>query len=409
MDAPQGLITNHLIIKNLLLDIKDRNQLMVVHFRGQEVKGTFAAFDPVMDGLRVVLDRKLDHQADEKVSLDFVYRKEFYTFDSKLAKSVGSSCYFTFPTQMTRHPNRESKRLNVLDKRIPVRIQFLGAGRRKAFRKDLRIEPAELDRLHHEVGQDVPDLAEIGTQIGLFLRRLGDKVDFKLGKLPKLFYPAEVMFREGRAYYMPDSSRTESYREGRSDAVLCGQIPEVIATEPAAGEEAGVKFWTEEYQQRQIQSELFAPIRVMGNVIGYLYVGTTAASNRLLSPNDVLAVLALADALSEAVVKRNINGKNDKGVYHIHLVDISEGGMQVAVTDPILNKILGVANHLMLSLNFFERWVRTYGEVVRALPEGETGEKGRFSIRFHQDEIPSSDRIYLKRIITYFETGGTHT
>jgi hypothetical protein len=404
MEESKNVITNHLIIKNILLDIKDRNQLMTLRVRDHEVRGTFSALDPVMDGLKIVLDRKVEHRANEKIQVEFVYKKDFYTFECELAKSIGSSAYLGFPKKMTYHPNRGSKRLQVLDKKIPVRIQFLGAARPRAFRKDVRIEPSELDRVHHELNQDVPDLAEMGKHIASYLHRLGDRVDLKLGKIAKLFHPAERLFQESRALYMPDAQKADSFLRARPDVFITGQFADFLASEHGEISDSDAAPWQAEYQVRKITSEVFAPVTVMGSVIGYLYCGSSIATPRKISPNDVLSVLALADAFAEAVVKRNINSKNDKEIYHIQLADISEGGMQILVGDPILNKILGVANQLMVSLQFFDKWIKTYGEIVRVRPAEGGGETGLFSIKFHPDDIPSSDRIQLKRVINYFET-----
>lgn len=399
-------ITNHLFIKNIISDLKDRQNLLGFHFGEQIVHGTFSAFDVVLDGMKIVLDRRFDHKLNEKVLIDFVYKKDYYKFESVVSKAIGSSVYVNFPTLLVRHPNRESKRLQVFDKKIPIRIHFIGAVRRKALKKEPRLENAELEKIYAEIQQEVPELATLVQYILTYMRRFGDKFDVKLGKLSKLFYPAEVIFQNRKTpFFMPDTAKEASFSKADPEIGYVSQFIDFAQVEEEnTGKNAAslTTFWMEEYKSRAVTSEVYIPIRIMGNVIGMLYCATTPEFGSKLGINDVFQMMALGDALAEAVIKRNINSKNDKEVYHVQLFDISEGGMQFVVNDPIFSKILQVASEIMVSINFFDKWIRTYGTVVRAIPkEGEND--GVFSIKFHQDEISSSDRIYLKRVINTFE------
>lgn len=399
-------ITNHLLIKNILSDLKDRNNLLALHYTEPAAHGTFSAFDVVMDGLKIVLDRRFDYKLNEKILIDFIYKKDYYKFESVVSKAIGSSIYVNFPTLLTRHPNRESKRLQVLDKKIPLRIHFIGAVRRKAIKRDQRLENPELEKIHTEMQQDVPELATLVQHITAYLRRFGDIQEVKLGKMTKLFYPAEVIFQNRKTpFFMPDTSRESAFTQADPEIGYVSQFIDFAQIEEEnTGKKASAlaSFYMEEYKAKKVSSEVYVPIRIMGNVIGYIYGGTSPDFGSRIGVNEVFQMMALGDALAEAVIKRNINSKNEKEIYHVQLFDISEGGMQFLVTDPIFSKILQVASEMMISINFFDKWIKTYGTVVRAVPkEGEND--GIFSIKFHQDEISSSDRIYLKRVINTFE------
>ncbi len=410
MPDSNNLIQNRLIIKNLFADILDRAHLVSFKFKKQNLKGTFCGYDSLGEALKFALDRKYEFGIGSKFSAEYVHKKEYYSFESSVTESSGSTICINFPNQIMQHATRESKRLNVLDKEIPIRIHFLGAGSgKKSIKEDNRITKPEYVKLSAELQEDIPDIAKIGKMILGVLRTLGDKCDLKLGKLDKTFYPAEQTMKElKKTFFMPDANKADTFMARSIQFPIVGQFQDFIDHQHKIkkAEMNAINFWMEEYRVRKISSEIFSPIIILDSVIGYLYVGTSTQNRNLLNFNNVGIVMALADVLAEAVIKRNINSKNVKtgDVYHVRLADLSDGGMRFIVKDAILLKILSLANELQVDINFFDKWVTTYGEVLRILPGDLEGTEGNFSFRFLMDNISTNDRLYLKRLISYFES-----
>jgi hypothetical protein len=395
----------------MLSDIIDRAHLLTFHFKKVQVKGTFAGFDPSGETLKFVLDRKYEWGLTEAFQADYIHKKIYFSFDSNVTNVLGSTIYVKFPALLIQHVNRESKRLDVLDKEIPIRIHFLGANaKKKSDKADTRIERSEFAQLYLLLQEDVPDMAKIGKICEMVLRGIGDKVEFRLGKMDKTFFPAQQTMKElKKTFYMPDSNKGDAFMARSVQYPLVGQFIDFLEHQHKIkkAEVNAVQFWMEEYRRRKISSEVFAPVMVLDSAIGYLYAGTTPQTKHRITYNQVAVVMALADALAEAVIKRNINSKSVKAgdVYRVKLADISEGGMRFLVTDPILLKIISFASELEVDINFFDKWIKTYGEVLRVLPGEREGIEGNFSFRFMMDQVSSNDRIYLKRIISYYETG----
>lgn len=223
--------------------------------------------------------------------------------------------------------------------------------------------PENLRDLKEEIDKDVPDLKRVVSLVIREIEKVAEGYDFVFYKrgmtLPS---SALVSMYFKSPLLVENTSNLECYianYEGFNVITYGDYMRKMSWDENKVIDQ--IKKLRASFLSQGVKSFMCVPIRIMGDVIGFIFC---KSSQKFFTVKDVMYVDALGLIISEAYVKGKVNAVRNAGEILFPIIDIGGGGVRFEV-DSIIGKLLKPDDSVRVFFVIEGHKIQAIGRVLR--------------------------------------------
>jgi hypothetical protein len=399
-------------VKEFLVSLCRSKQQVNIFQAAYVYRGILENYESVQNSLRITLNRSFNLLAGNEIEIHFEVRPKFYFITTRILAAVGQRITIPMPDVLVSHLTRGAPRYNVEHQEILCRVSFppIPLAQLLKSKTDEVLQDQEMMAVYHEMATPLPKLNVILDSIRVLIARRVDQVEIVLGNVEQLFAPARIMFeRMKRPLHIHDATDVNGLLSRLEDSVLYSIFADYLELEMTMTEEekhgrSGAMYWAQYFHDRNVLSETFIPIFIQQTLAGWIRATIFLGSAKRITEQDVYFFMSMSEIIAEALIVRTLNARGGKEGFTAKLVDVSETGLRITVSDPIFAKLLRPDSVLRIGFPVLGKPISLAVKVVRSFPGEEKGRLPGFTMSLDHTKTASHDKVWYRRFINKLQT-----
>lgn len=399
-------------VKEFLISLcKSKQQVNI--FQSEYVyKGVFENYESIQDSLRINLNRNFNLLAGNEMDIHFEVGQKFYFITTRILTAVGQRVTIPMPDSLVSHLTRGTPRYNVERQGIQCQISLppVPLAQLLKSKPDEVLQDQEMMSVYREMVKPLPKLDVVVDSIRNILARRVDQVEIVLGNIDRLIPPVRIMFeRMKRPLHIHDATDANGLLSRVEDSVLYSIFADYLEYEMTMTEEdkrggSGAIHWAQHFHDRSVLSETYVPIFIQQTLAGWIRATILFDSAKRITEQDVYYFMSMSDIIAEALIVRTLNARGNRESFTAKLVDVSETGLRLSVSDAIFAKLLRPESVIQVGFSVLGKSISLAVKVVRSFPGKEKGDIPGFTMSLDNARTASHDKVWYRRFINKLQT-----
>jgi hypothetical protein len=349
-----------LILKNLL----KTEQPIVLEIDGQSCPGLVKRYDSGNILLHMQTPVPGDMGGVERAH--FIFHNSYHYFNTTALRKDENAILLPMPEKIYKNMLRAHDRVDVRDQ-VYMKFRILVSSERQDLANSTRLDERILIQ---EVAKPEPAVERMLAAIRRLVADFAQNFKVKIFKEGEQYSLDERIIREsGRIFLIYDSfeDSIEGRRRFEQDVMGIGDAYDFLlrSGETRKSAESILLDLLQQKRNALVFSESLVPLKLEGEVVGYIRLHNDSEHQRSIKPVHVLRAAKYGEALVEALVKYDYFTLQSGDQFDVPVVNLSAGGLLFKLDGSALKQYLILRTTLMMTIQTASRLIRANGMIHR--------------------------------------------